>query len=169
MRGEPGVLDFLNKGLRHELTAINQYWLHYRIFDNWSYREFAKIWRKESMEEMRHADRLVTRILFLDGSPNMQSLDQLRIGRDVKTIMECDLAAEMDARLGLRFLQQGGKTRRIVEQAGVGRRTGTGLHRDHCQLVPGRGNFRQPCAAVKKEEDSDAVGRLHSGWKKQRA
>ena len=98
MRGDERVVEYLNKALRHELAAVNQYWLHYRIFDNWGYRELAKIWRKESIEEMHHADRLVGRVLFLDGSPNMQSLDQLRIGRDVKTIMECDLAAEMDAR-----------------------------------------------------------------------
>jgi bacterioferritin len=60
---------YLNKALRHELAAVNQYWLHYRIFDNWGYREFAKRWREESIEEMRHADKLVARILFLDGPP----------------------------------------------------------------------------------------------------
>ncbi len=98
MQGDERVIEYLNKALRHELAAVNQYWLHYRIFDNWGYREFAKVWRKESIEEMQHADKLVARILFLDGSPNMQSLDQLRIGRDVKTIMECDLASEMSAR-----------------------------------------------------------------------
>jgi bacterioferritin len=98
MKGDERVVEYLNKALRHELAAVNQYWLHYRIFDNWGYRDFAKVWRKESIEEMQHADRLVARILFLDGSPNMQSLDQLRIGRDVKSIMECDLASEMSAR-----------------------------------------------------------------------
>ena len=70
---------------------------HYRILDNWGYKDFAKTWRAESIEEMHHADRLVARILFLDGQPNMQSLDQLRIGRSVKEIMDCDLAAEMSA------------------------------------------------------------------------
>ena len=98
MRGDQKVVEYLNKALRHELAAVNQYWLHYRIFDNWGYRDFAKTWREESIEEMRHADRLIARILFLDGQPNMQSLDQLRIGRSVKEILECDLAAEMSAR-----------------------------------------------------------------------
>jgi bacterioferritin len=98
MRGEQRVIEYLNKALRHELAAVNQYWLHYRILDNWGYRDFAKTWREESIEEMRHADVLVARILFLDGQPNMQSLDQLRIGRSVKEILECDLAAEMSAR-----------------------------------------------------------------------
>ena len=98
MRGEEKVIDYLNRALKHELTAVNQYWLHYRILDNWGYKDFAKTWRKESIEEMQHADQLVARILFLDGLPNMQSLDQLRIGQNVKEILECDLAAEMHAR-----------------------------------------------------------------------
>jgi bacterioferritin len=98
MRGDEKVIDYLNRALKHELAAVNQYWLHYRILDNWGYKDFAKTWRKESIEEMQHADQLVARILFLDGQPNMQSLDQLRIGRNVKEILECDLAAEMHAR-----------------------------------------------------------------------
>ena len=98
MRGDPGVIDFLNKGLRHELTAINQYWLHYRLLDNWGYKSLAKQWRKESIEEMEHADKLVERIIFLDGFPNMQVLDPLHIGQTVKEVLDCDLAAEMSAR-----------------------------------------------------------------------
>jgi len=98
MRGDPQVIEYLNRALRHELAAVNQYWLHYRILDNWGYKDFAKTWRSESIEEMQHADQLVARILFLDGQPNMQSLDQLRIGKTVKEILECDLAAEMQAR-----------------------------------------------------------------------
>jgi len=98
MRGEPRVIEYLNAALKHELAAVNQYWLHYRILDNWGYKDFAKTWREESIEEMHHADKLVARILFLDGQPNMQSLDQLRIGRSVKEILDCDLAAEMSAR-----------------------------------------------------------------------
>ena len=98
MKGEPKVLDYLNRGLRSELTAINQYWLHYRILDDWGYKELAKTWRKESIEEMGHADRFVERILFLDGFPNLQVLDPLRIGQNVKEILECDLAAEYEAR-----------------------------------------------------------------------
>jgi bacterioferritin len=98
MKGDPKVIDYLNKGLRSELTAINQYWLHYRMLDNWGYNELAHKWRKESIEEMHHADKFVDRILFLEGFPNLQVLDPLRIGQNVKEILECDLAAEVDAR-----------------------------------------------------------------------
>jgi bacterioferritin len=98
MKGDPGVIDFLNRGLRHELTAINQYWLHYRLLDNWGYKALAKQWRKESIEEMQHADKLVERIIFLDGFPNMQVLDPLHIGQNVKEVLDCDLAAEISAR-----------------------------------------------------------------------
>ena len=98
MQGDARVIEYLNRGLRHELTAINQYWLHYRLLDNWGYRELAKKWRKESIEEMQHADKIVERIIFLDGFPNMQVLDPLHIGQNVKEVLDCDLAAEMSAR-----------------------------------------------------------------------
>ena len=98
MKGEPKVIEYLNKALRHELTAINQYWLHYRLLDNWGYKDLAKQWRKELIEEMEHADKLVERIIFLDGFPNMQVLDPLHIGQNVKEVLDCDLAAEMSAR-----------------------------------------------------------------------
>lgn len=98
MKGDPKVIDYLNRGLRSELTAINQYWLHYRMLDNWGFKDLAKKWKKESIEEMHHADRFVDRILFLDGFPNMQVLDPLRIGQNVKEILESDIAAEFDAR-----------------------------------------------------------------------
>jgi bacterioferritin len=98
MKGEPKVIDYLNRALRHELTAVNQYWLHYRLLDNWGYKALAKKWREESIEEMRHADALVERIIFLDGFPNMQVLDPLHIGQTVKEVLDCDLAAEMSAR-----------------------------------------------------------------------
>ena len=98
MRGEPGVIDYLNKGLRHELTAVNQYWLHYRLLENWGYKALAKQWRKELIEEMQHADKLIERIIFLDGFPNMQVLDPLHIGQNVKEVLDCDLAAEISAR-----------------------------------------------------------------------
>jgi len=98
MQGDPKVIDYLNKGLRHELTAINQYWLHYRLLANWGLLEMAKVWRKESIEEMQHADRITDRIIFLDGFPNMQVLDPLRIGQNVQEVIDCDLAAEMSAR-----------------------------------------------------------------------
>ncbi len=98
MKGDPKVIEFLNKGLRSELTAINQYWLHYRMLDNWGFKDLAKKWKAESIEEMHHADRFVDRILFLEGLPNLQTLDPLKIGQNVKEVMECDLAAEHEAR-----------------------------------------------------------------------
>ena len=98
MKGDDKVIQLLNETLKNELTAINQYWLHYRLFENWGYRDLAKVWRKESIEEMEHADKLVERILFLDGFPNMQVLDPLHIGQNVKEVLDCDLAAEMRAR-----------------------------------------------------------------------
>jgi bacterioferritin len=98
MQGDAKVIEYLNKGLRSELTAINQYWLHFRVLNNWGLLELAKQWRKESIEEMHHADRFTDRILFLEGFPNMQVLDPLRIGQNVKEIIECDLATEVTAR-----------------------------------------------------------------------
>jgi bacterioferritin len=98
MKGEAKVVEYLNKALRHELTAVNQYWLHYRLLENWGYQALAKKWRKESIEEMEHADKLVHRIIFLDGFPNMQVLDPLHIGQTVKEVLECDLQAEISAR-----------------------------------------------------------------------
>ena len=98
MQGDTRVIDYLNRALRSELTAVNQYWLHYRILDNWGFNDLAKKWREESIEEMHHTDKFVDRILFLEGFPNMQVLDPLRIGQNVKEILECDLQAEVDAR-----------------------------------------------------------------------
>lgn len=98
MKGDDKVIEYFNKGLRHELTAINQYWLHYRILDNWGYKALAKKWRAESIEEMEHADKFVARILFLEGFPNMQMLDPLHIGESMEEILRADLASELDAR-----------------------------------------------------------------------
>ena len=98
MKGDAKVIEYLNRGLRHELAAINQYWLHYRLLDNWGFKALAKQWRKESIEEMEHADKLVARIIFLEGFPNMQVLDPLRIGQNVKEVLDCDLQAEHSAR-----------------------------------------------------------------------
>ena len=98
MKGDDRVIEYLNRGLRSELTAVNQYWLHYRILDNWGYKELAKKWREESIEEMHHADKFVARILFLEGFPNMQSLDPLRIGENIEEILKADLDAEIGAR-----------------------------------------------------------------------
>ncbi|MEP3275983.1 MAG: bacterioferritin [Stappiaceae bacterium] len=98
MKGEPEVIDYLNKSLRHELTAVNQYWLHYRLTEDWGLTKFAKKEREESIEEMQHADKLIERIIFLEGHPNLQSLDPLRIGQNIKEVLECDLAGEYSAR-----------------------------------------------------------------------
>jgi bacterioferritin len=98
MKGEERVLDYLNRSLRNELTAINQYWLHFRVLDNWGYKDLAKKWREESIEEMRHADRFTSRLLFLEGLPNLQLLDPLRIGQTVEEIQAADLALELDGR-----------------------------------------------------------------------
>lgn len=98
MKGDKKVIEYLNKGLRSELTAISQYWLHYRMLDNWGLNTLAKKWREESIEEMEHADRFIDRILFLEGLPNLQVLDPLQIGQNVKEVLEADLAAEIGAR-----------------------------------------------------------------------
>ena len=98
MKGDAKVIEYLNKGLRHELTAINQYWIHYRLLDNWGYRDLAKQWRKESIEEMEHADKFTVRIIFLEGFPNMQVIDPLHIGQNVREVLESDLQAEISAR-----------------------------------------------------------------------
>jgi bacterioferritin len=97
MKGDPKVIEYLNKGLRSELTAINQYWLHYRLQEDWGVGKLAAKSREESIEEMHHADKFVDRIIFLEGHPNLQNLDPLRIGETVKETLECDLAAEHDA------------------------------------------------------------------------
>ena len=98
MKGDPKVIDYLNQSLRHELTAVNQYWLHYRLIEDWGYAKLAKKERAESIEEMQHADKLVERIIFLEGFPNMQQLNPLRIGQNVKEVLEADLEGEYDAR-----------------------------------------------------------------------
>lgn len=98
MKGDKKVIEFLNRGLRSELTAVNQYWLHYRLLDDWGFKALAKKWREESIEEMQHADRFITRIIFLEGFPNLQKLDALRIGQNVEEVLKADLQAEHDAR-----------------------------------------------------------------------
>lgn len=98
MKGDAKVIDYLNRGLRSELTAVSQYWLHFRLLEDWGYLELAKHWRKESIEEMQHADKFIARIIFLEGFPNLQVLDPLRIGQNIKEIFDCDLAGEVEAR-----------------------------------------------------------------------
>lgn len=97
MKGDEKVIEFLNIALKNELTAINQYWLHYRMLDDWGMKRLAAFEREESIDEMKHADKLAERILFLDGLPNFQLLGRLRIGENVKEVLEADLAVEHDA------------------------------------------------------------------------
>jgi len=98
MRGSEKVIERLNQALFLELGAVNQYWLHYRLLDDMGLTKLAAKERAESIEEMQHADKLVTRIIFLEGHPNLQTLAPLRIGQSVKEILEADLAGEYDAR-----------------------------------------------------------------------
>ncbi len=98
MKGDPKVIEFLNAALRSELTAVSQYWLHFRLQEDWGYGHLAAKSRAESIEEMHHADKLIARIIFLEGHPNLQKLDPLRIGQDLRETLDSDLAAEHEAR-----------------------------------------------------------------------
>jgi bacterioferritin len=97
MKGDAKVIDYLNEALKNELTAINQYWLHYRMLDNWGVARLAAFEREESIDEMKHADKLADRILFLGGLPNFQLLGRLRVGETVEEILKADLAVEEEA------------------------------------------------------------------------
>ncbi|GAA2138222.1 bacterioferritin [Glycomyces algeriensis] len=97
MQGDKQVIEFLNEQLTAELTAINQYFLHAKMQENWGYTKLAKYTKSESIDEMRHAEVLTDRILFLDGMPNYQRLFPLRIGQSVKEIFECDRLIEVEA------------------------------------------------------------------------
>ena len=112
MKGEPKVIERLNEALFLELGAVNQYWLHYRLLEDWGFKRLAKKERAESIEEMHHADRLIDRIIFLEGHPNLQSVAPLRIGQNVKEVLEADLQGEYDARASYK------ESREICDQLG---------------------------------------------------
>jgi bacterioferritin len=97
MQGDSKVIEFLNKALTNELTAINQYWLHYRVLADWGVTKLAEYERHESIDEMKHADVLAERILFLNGLPNFQAIHRLKVGETVEEILKADLAVEMEA------------------------------------------------------------------------
>jgi len=110
MKGDPKVIEFLNETLKNELTAINQYFLHYRMLNHWGIKKLAKFEYEESIDEMKHADKLAERIFFLDGLPNFQMLGRLRIGETVEEILKADLALENEAipqlREGIAYCEQ---------------------------------------------------------------
>lgn len=97
MKGDPKVIELLNEVLTAELTAINQYFIHYKMLSHWGYKKLAAQKKKESIEEMRHADEVIDRILYLDGVPNMQRLNPVRVGEEIVEMHEVDLALEVAA------------------------------------------------------------------------
>ncbi len=98
MKGDKEVIEHLNEALKLELGAVNQYWLHYRLLADWGYTKLAKKERAESLEEMQHADKLIDRIVFLEGHPNLQHVAPLMIGQNIKEVLECDLKGEYIAK-----------------------------------------------------------------------
>jgi len=112
MKGEERIIERLNEALFLELGAVNQYWLHYRLLEDWGYAKLAKKERAESIEEMQHADKIIERIIFLEGHPNLQKVSPLRIGQNVKEVLEADLAGEHDARTSYK------KSREICNELG---------------------------------------------------
>jgi bacterioferritin len=97
MKGDPRIIEFLNEVLTSELTAINQYFIHYKMLENWGYKRLARVKRKESIEEMKHAEEIIDRILYLDGVPNMQRLGPVKVGEDPVEMHQLDLVLEQTA------------------------------------------------------------------------
>ncbi len=117
MKGDAKVIEFLNKALTNELTAINQYWLHYRVLNDWGVTRLAEYERHESIDEMKHADILAERILFLGGLPNFQAIHKLKVGETVEEILKADLAMEEEAIPLLRdAIEQAEKVRDYVSR-----------------------------------------------------
>ena len=112
MKGEKQIIERLNEALFLELGAVNQYWLHYRLLEDWGFMLLAKKEREESIEEMHHADRIIERIIFLEGHPNLQSVAPLRIGQNVREVLESDLDGEYDARTSYK------RSREICQELG---------------------------------------------------
>jgi len=112
VKGDTRVIERLNEALFLELGAVNQYWLHYRLLEDWGYTKLAHKERAESIEEMHHADKLIARIIFLEGHPNLQTVAPLRIGQNVKEVLEADLAGEYDARTSYK------RSREICQELG---------------------------------------------------
>ena len=112
MKGDKRIIERLNEALFLELGAVNQYWLHFRLLEDWGYAKLAKKEREESIEEMHHADKIIERIIFLEGHPNLQKVGPLRIGQNVKEVLEADLAGEYDARASYK------KSREICQELG---------------------------------------------------
>ena len=112
MKGDKKIIERLNEALFLELGAVNQYWVHYRLLDDWGFKRLAAKERAESIEEMQHADKLIERIIFLEGHPNLQRVAPLRIGQNIKEVLDADLAGEYDARANYK------EAREICNEAG---------------------------------------------------
>ena len=150
MKGDPKVLKLLNEALKNELTATNQYWLHYRLLDNMGVHKLAQFERAELIDEMKHADRLAERILFLDGLPNFQALGRLHIGENVEEILRGDLELEMEALTQLRgAIAHCEKVRDYAS-------------RDlFSEILDQRGGACRPSRAAVRADHSDGPAQLH--------
>lgn len=155
MKGEPQIIERLNEALFLELGAVNQYWLHYRLLEDWGYLKLAKKEREESIEEMHHADKLVARIIFLEGHPNLQSVGPLRIGENVREVLESDLAGEYDARTSYK------KSREICQQ--LGDYVTMGLFEELLKDEEGHIDFLETQLDLMKSLGEEKYGLLNAG------